>query len=74
MTTDHLKPLLGNVRDLHMLFLVGEQLATGKAPHEVVEIVRMAALTKPNGGIRGIWRCGSKIGVEDHCPASERSA
>ena len=40
-----------------MLFLVGEQLATGKAPHEVVEIVRMGrltALTKPNGGIRGI--------------------
>ena len=57
MTTDHLRPLLDNVRDLHMLFLVGEQLATGKAPHEVVEIVRMSrltALTKPNGGIRGI--------------------
>ena len=57
MTTDHLRPLLDNVRDLHMLFLVGEQLATGKAPHEVVETVRMGrlpALTKPNGGIRGI--------------------
>ena len=57
MTTDHLRALVDNVRDLHMLFLVGELLATGKAPHEVVEIVRMCrltALTKPIGGIRGI--------------------
>ena len=37
MTTYHLRPLLDSVRDLHMLFLVGEQLATAKAPHEVVE-------------------------------------
>ena len=56
MTTDHLRPLLDNVRDLHLLFSVREQLATGKAPREVVEIGRMGKLTalkKPNGRIRG---------------------
>ena len=55
MTTDHLRPLLDNVRDLYMLFLVGEQLATGNAPHKViVRMGRLTALTKPNGGIRDI--------------------
>ena len=52
MTTDHLRPLLDNVRDLHLLFSVREQLATGMAPQEVVEIGRMGRLTalkKPNG-------------------------
>ena len=57
MTTDHLRPLLDEVRDLHLLFSVREQLATGKEPQEVVEIGRMGRLTalkKPNGRIRGI--------------------
>ena len=50
MTTDHLRPLLDNVRDLHLLFSVREQLATGKAPQEVVEIGRIGRM----GRIRGI--------------------
>ena len=57
MTTDHSRPSLDNVRDPHLLFSVREQLATGKAPQEVVEIGRMGRLTalkKPNGKIRGI--------------------
>ena len=57
MTTDHLRPLLDNVRDLHLLFSVREQWATGMAPQEVVEIGRMGRLTalrKPNGRIGGI--------------------
>ena len=57
MTTDHSRPLLDNVRDLHLLFSIREQLATGKAPQEEVEIGRMGRLTalkKPNGRIRGI--------------------
>ena len=44
MTTDHSRPLLDNVRDLHLLFSVREQLATGKTPQEVVEIGRMGQI------------------------------
>ena len=56
MTTDHLRPLLDKVRDLHLLFSVREQVATGMAPQDVVEIGRgrWTALKKPNGRIRGI--------------------
>ena len=57
MTTDHLRPLLDNVRDLHLLFSVREHLATDMAPQEVVEIGRggrLTALKKPNGRIRDI--------------------
>ena len=77
MTTDHLRRLLDNVRDLHMLFLVGEQLATVEAHTRwlIVRMGRSTAFTKPNKDQRHpVWRCGSQIGVEDNCLASERGA
>ena len=57
MTTEHLRPLLGNPRDMHAFFLVCEQLARAEVPAEVVRWIklgRMTALRKPEGGVRGI--------------------
>ena len=33
MTTDHLRPLLDNTKDTHLLFTVGELLARGRRVH-----------------------------------------
>ena len=57
MTAEHLKPLLDNFRDTELFCQVGEHLAQGKIPRDVLEIVRMGrmtALEKANGGVRGI--------------------
>ena len=57
MTAGHLKPLLDNFRDTELFCQVGEHLAQGKIPRDVLEIVRMGrmtALQKANGGVRGI--------------------
>ena len=57
MTAEHLKPLLDNFRDTELFCQVGEHLAQGKIPRDVLEIVRMGrmmALQKANGGVRGI--------------------
>ena len=47
MTMEHLRPLLDDARSLHSFFF----------PHSVVDLVRLGrltALTKPDGGVRGI--------------------
>ena len=57
MTAEHLKPLLDNFRDTELFCQVGEHLAQGKIPRDVLEIVRMGrmtALQKANGGVCGI--------------------
>ena len=57
MTNEHLRPLLDDVRGRKLFFAVGEQLARATVPHEVVEIIRvgrLTALSKPDGGVRGI--------------------
>ena len=57
MTMEHLRPLLGDARSLHSFFLVAEQLARAQVPDGVVDLVRLGrltALTKPDGGVRGI--------------------
>ena len=57
MTMEHLRPLLDDARSLHSFFLVAEQLARAQVPHSVVDLVRLGrltALTKPDGGVRGI--------------------
>ena len=57
MTMEHLRPLLDDARSLHSFFLVAEQLARAQVPDGVVDFVRLGrltALTKPDGGVRGI--------------------
>ena len=57
MTCEHLRPLLPNVRGLHLLFQISERMARGQLPEAVINIIRMGrltALSKPDGGVRGI--------------------
>ena len=57
MTMEHLRPLLDEPEALHSFFLIGEKLAQAQVPGSVVDIVRMerlTALSKPDGGVRGI--------------------
>ena len=54
---EHLRPLLDDVRALHSFFLMEEQLAQSKVPLAIVNLIRMkrlTALSKPDGGVRGI--------------------
>ena len=57
MTADHLRPVLENRRDTHLLFTLGEKLARAEIPDSIVEAIRLGRLTalqKPSGGVRGI--------------------
>ena len=57
MTMEHLRPLLDNDRALHTFFSVAEQFARAQVPQGVVDMVRLGrltALSKPDGGVRGI--------------------
>ena len=57
MTTEHLRPLLDDVRATHMFFRLGENLARAQVPGVAVAMVRsgrMTALSKDDGGVRGI--------------------
>ena len=57
MTIEHIRPLLENARILHPFFQMCERLAQAKVPQAVVEAVqvgRMTALRKPDGGVEGI--------------------
>ena len=52
----HLRPLLP-VRGLHLLFQISERMARGQLPEAIISIIRMGkltALSKPDGGVRGI--------------------
>ena len=57
MAVEHLRPLLDNLRDVHMFFLMAEQLVQGRAPEVAVQAIRLGRLTalrKPDGGVRSI--------------------
>ena len=57
MTADHLRPVLENPRDTHLLFTLGEKLARAEIPDSIVGAIRLGRLTalqKPSGGVRGI--------------------
>ena len=57
MTTEHLRPLLDSQRDMHLFHEVCQQLARAEVSQTIVDAIRlgrMTALTKPNGGVRGI--------------------
>ena len=57
MTAEHLKPLLADTTCTRLFGEVAGQFARGAMPEEVlqgVKVGRMTALTKPDGGVRGI--------------------
>ena len=57
MTTEHLRPLLDDWHSMEVLFKAAETFSRGLIPESVVQIVkmgRMTALSKPDGGVRGI--------------------
>ena len=57
MTCEHLRPLLPDHRGLHLLFQIAERMAKAQVPEAVVNFIRMGrltALSKPDGGVRGI--------------------
>ena len=57
MTTEHLRPLLSDIRGMRLLSALGSRLAIADVPEVAVRMVRlgrMTALTKPDGGVRGI--------------------
>ena len=57
MTTEHLRPLLDDAHSTHLFFRMGENLARAHVPEVAVAAVRsgrMTALSKEDGGVRGI--------------------
>ena len=57
MTTEHLRPLLSDMREMRLLSALGSRLATADVPEVAVQMVRlgrMTALTKPDGGVRAL--------------------
>ena len=57
MTCEHLRPLLDERRAMQLLFKLGENLARAHVPQVVESMVRsgrMTALSKLDGGVRGI--------------------
>ena len=54
---EHLRSLLDEVRSMHLLFRLGENLSRAHVPSIAVQMVRcgrMTVLTKPDGGVREI--------------------
>ena len=57
MTAEHLRPLLDDVRKMRLLSCLASNLAVADVPGVAVQMVRvgrLTALTKPDGGVRGI--------------------
>ena len=82
VTTEHLKPVLGNNRDAERLFSAGLLLAHANIPQEILTALRMgqvSALQKPNGSVRGIvasdvfWRLVARTMAQQLGPAIERA-
>ena len=58
MTTKHLRPLLDDDQRRRLLVTLGEQFARAQIPDVAVRMVRLGlltALSKPDGGVRGIF-------------------
>ena len=53
MTMEHLGPLLESDRDSQLFYEVAVEVSRGNAP-DVFRMGRVSALTKPDGGVRGI--------------------
>ena len=57
MTVEHLRPLLDCPRDHRLFHTLAEGLARGMVPQPIVDAIRlgrMTAISKPDGGVRGI--------------------
>ena len=55
--SDHLRLVLDQVRDTHMLCQMADQFAQARIPpavHNFLRLGRLTALQKPRGGVRGI--------------------
>ena len=71
MTTEHLRPLLDDVRKMRFLSCLASNLAVEEVPEVAVQMVRvgrLTALAKPDGG-----DC-PQIGVQNRCSTVERSS
>ena len=71
MTNEHIRILLDNHSDAHLMFLAGEQLAQARVPPSIVRVVRqgrMTALRKDDGGVRGINCGGGRTWCGAWCP------
>ena len=59
MTTEHFRPLLDDARGMQLFTALGSRLATALVPQVAVDLIRvgrLTALSKPDGGVRGIRR------------------
>ena len=57
MMTEHVRPLLDDAHSTHLFFRMGENLARAQVPEVAVAAVRSGrrtALSKDDGGVRGI--------------------
>ena len=54
MTTEHFRPLLENLQSLQFFSLMCEKLSQANVLPVVVEVIRVMALRKSDGGVRGI--------------------
>ena len=57
MTTEHLRPMLDDMRGMRMFTEVGSRLAKALVPQVAINLIRvgrLTALSKQDGGVRGI--------------------
>ena len=57
MTTEHLRPLLEDVQGMKLLSKLAALLAKAQVPDIAIQMIRLGrltALSKPDGGVRGI--------------------
>ena len=59
MMVEHLRPLMDNCRDMHMFFLMAEQLAQSRAPEVAVQAIRLVDVTPENR-----WRVSGALWPE----------
>ena len=72
MTTEHLRPLLDDVRRMRLLSCLASNLAVADVPEVAIQMVRvgrLAALAKPEGGVWSIVASDvvRRFGVQNHC-------
>ena len=59
LTCNKFRPFQDNNPEMDFLFVLGEFFSSCQKPHEIVQLVqlgRMTALRKKDGGVRGMWQ------------------
>ena len=54
VTTEHLRPLLDDVRGMQLFTALGSRLAKALVPQVAVDLIRVGRVTASDGGVRGI--------------------